>query len=154
MPSAMKKELPAGSHGAAKLAPGDWIDCGQVTVTAAMIDTFAALTGDRFEIHMSSAAAQSHGFKGRVAHGLLVLSLIDGLKNQAPAQFKARASMGWEWRFRRPVIAGDTLSARLTITEIQPAKSPDQAILTLEFQVTGPGGTEVQTCHNRLLAYR
>lgn len=150
----MGRKLPPGSHGAASLAPGDWVDCGHVTVTPEMIDAFAALTGDRFEIHMSDTAARAHGFDARVAHGLLVLSLIDGLKNQAPAQIKARASMGWDWRFRRPVIAGDRLSARLEIEEIAPARAPDQAQLTLRFSVTNQAGDPVQTGSNRLLAYR
>lgn len=77
----MARELPPGIHGADALRPGDRVDCGSVTVTAGMIDDFAYLTGDRFEIHMSDAAAKRHGFAARVAHGLLVLSLVDGLKN-------------------------------------------------------------------------
>ncbi|MDE0208465.1 MAG: MaoC/PaaZ C-terminal domain-containing protein, partial [Boseongicola sp.] len=75
--------LPPGRHGTATLSCGDRIDCGSMTVTAGMIDTFADMAGDRFEIHMSDEAARHHGFDARVAHGLLVLSLIDGLKNRA-----------------------------------------------------------------------
>ncbi len=85
--------IPPGHHCAAILARGDGIDCGAMTVTAEMIDTFADIMGHRFEIHMSDAAARRHGFGARVAHGLLVMSLIDGLKNGAPAQFRASASL-------------------------------------------------------------
>ncbi|WP_363262176.1 MaoC/PaaZ C-terminal domain-containing protein [Mesorhizobium sp.] len=46
-------------------------------------------TRDRFEIHMSDEAALRHGFPASVAHGLLVLSLVDGLKNNAVARFRA-----------------------------------------------------------------
>ena len=119
-----------------------------------MIDAFADLTGDRFEIHMSDAAARRHGFEARVAHGLLVLSLIDGLKNQAPAQLKARASMGWDWQFRRPVLLGDRLSVSYEITEIADARADDQAILTLAFGVLNQNSDTVQNGTNRLLAYR
>lgn len=150
----MGKAVPPGLHGADSLSAGDWIDCGHLTVTAGMIDAFAELTGDRFEIHMSDSAAEAHGFAARVAHGLLVLSLVDGMKNQAPAQIRARASMGWDWRFRRPVIAGDTITARLTIDGMSPARQPDQAVLQLAFTVTNQHGEEVQTGTNRLLAYR
>ncbi len=150
----MTRRLPPGLHGADALDPGDQIDCGQVTITAAMIDAFADLTGDRFEIHMSDAAANRHGFDARVAHGLLVLSLVDGLKNQAPAQLKARASRGWDWQFRAPVLAGDTIAVHLKIEEITPAKAPDQANLTLSFIVENETGVIVQTGSNSLLAYR
>lgn len=150
----MAQAVLPGVHGADALNVGDWIDCGSRVVTTAMIDGFADLTGDRFEIHMSDAAAARHGFGARVAHGLLVLSVIDGLKNLAPAQIRARASMGWDWQFRAPVLAGDTIHVRLTIAGKAAARNNDQAVLTLEFDVTNQDGTAVQTGTNRLLAYR
>lgn len=150
----MGRQLPSGSHGTDTLEVGDQLDCGSIIVTAGMIDRFAELTGDEFEIHMSQDAAKMHGFDDRVAHGLLVLSLIDGLKNQASAQFKARASLGWDWQFRRPVLAGDKLSVSLTIEGIEAAKAEDQAVLLLSFSVTNQDGVEVQKGENRLLAYR
>lgn len=150
----MNRFLPPGLYGADALTSGDRIACGSVTVSADAIDAFANLTGDRFEIHMSDDAAHVHGFGARVAHGLLVLSLIDGLKNQADAQIKARASMGWDWTFRAPVLAGDAITVAYEITEIASAKSDDQAILTLDFDVTNQTGKTVQRGTNRLLAYR
>ena len=103
---------------------------------------------------MSDAAAQAHGFARQVAHGLLVLSLVDGLKNQAAAQFRARASKGWDWAFKAPVLAEDTITCRLRVAGIQPARQPDQAVLTLAFEVTNQDGVVVQTGQNALLAYR
>lgn len=150
----MTRFLPPGEHGADALLAGDRIDCSSVTVTAAMIDAFADLTGDRFEIHMSEEAANKHGFKTRVAHGLLVLSLVDGLKNQAPVQFRARASTGWDWRFKAPVLAGDRINVQLSVDAIAEARAADQAVLTLSFTVTNQDGVTVQTGTNSLLAYR
>ncbi len=150
----MPRLLAPGHHGSDDLSVGDQIDCGQMTVTAERILAFAEMTGDRFEIHMSDTAAQSHGFARQVAHGLLVLSLVDGLKNNAAAQFKARASMGWDWAFKAPVLAEDTISVRITVDDIAPARAEDQAVLTLRFDVTNTDGVPVQTGTNRLLAYR
>ena len=146
--------LPAGRYGADSLSVGDRVDCGSCTVRAEDIDAFAALTGDRFEIHMTQEAARRHGFSDRVAHGLLVLSLIDGLKNRAPAQFAARASLGWDWRFAAPVLAGDRISVGIEVTAIDAARREDQAVLTLEFDVVNQDGVEVQAGTNRLLVYR
>ncbi len=145
--------LPPGHHGAATLKRGDRIDCGTMTVTAEMIDAFADMTGDRFEIHMSGEAARRHGFDARVAHGLLVLSLIDGLKNQAPAQFRARASLDWHWSFHRPVFEGDQIAAIVTIAEIERARQEDQAVLVLDVDVSNQHGRKVQSGINRLLVY-
>lgn len=150
----MANYLAPGRYGADALSVGDRIDCGSKPVTVEAIDAFADLTGDFFEIHMSEKAAQKHGFAARVAHGLLVLSLIDGMKNQAGAQLKARASMGWDWAFRAPVLAGDRIAVVVTIEAIGAARADDQAVLTLGFEVTNQDGVLVQTGTNRLLAYR
>ena len=146
--------LPPGHHGAATLTRGDRIDCGAMTVTVEMIDAFADMTGDRFEIHMSDKAARRHGFDARVAHGLLVLSLIDGLKNRAPAQFRARASLNWDWSFHRPVLADDRIAVTITIAAIEGTRQKDQAVLVLDFDVNNQNGERVQSGTNRLLAYR
>ncbi len=150
----MRSALPRGHYGADQVEVGDWIDCGGVTVSAERILSFADLSGERFEIHLSDAAAQRHGFSRQVAHGLLVLSLVDGLKNNSDAQFKARASKEWDWTFKAPVLAGDRIAARLEVSDISPARAEDQAILTLTFEVLNQNGVLVQRGTNRLLAYR
>ena len=145
--------LPAGLFGFGDIAPGDVVETGSVAVTAAMIDRFADMTGDRFEIHMSDEVANRHGFAARVAHGLLVLSLTDGLKNQAAAQFKAQASLGWDWNFEAPVIAGDTISATITVRAIKPVSAGGRAVVTLEIDTRNQSGVTVQRGTNRLMVY-
>lgn len=133
---------------------GDWFETSGRAVSVEMIDAFAALTGDRFEIHMDEAAARRHGFTGRVAHGLLVLSLVDGLKNQAEARFRAIASLGWDFRFERPVLAGDTIRARIAVAGKRITSKADRGILTLRFAVANQKGEIVQSGENRLMVYR
>ncbi|SNT20794.1 MaoC family dehydratase [Antarctobacter heliothermus] len=145
--------LGPGRYGLAALAEGDVIETARREVTVEMIDEFAALTGDHFEIHMDAAAARSHGFADRVAHGLLVLSLIDGLKNQAPAQFEAIASLGWDWGFAAPVLAGDSIAATITVTELRTTSAGTRGIITLGFEVTNQRGETVQRGVNRLMIY-
>ncbi len=146
--------LPPGTYGADDLVPGDVIVTGAVEVTAQMIDAYADLSGDRFEIHMSEEAAARHGFDARVAHGIMVLGLADGLKNLADAQIKARASLGWSLRFTAPVLAGDTISARITVGEMRHTRAGDQAVVPLAFDVTNQRGETVLAGDNTLLAYR
>lgn len=147
------RQLAAGHHGLADVEVGDWLETGEAQITAALIDGFADLCGDRFEIHMSDEAAARHGFTGRVAHGLLVLSVVDGLKNAAEAQFKAVASLNWNWSFRRPVIAGDAIGVKITIREKRQTKNPDRGILRLGFDVTNQNGELVQDGENLLMVY-
>ena len=147
------RALGPGRYGLGQLRPGDRIEAGHRQVTAGLIDAFAEMSGDRFEIHMSAEAARRHGFDDRVAHGLLVLSLVDGLKNQAPAQFDAVASLGWDWRFAAPVLAGDTIQVVITVEALRPTSDGKRGIATLTFAVTNQRGETVQQGQNKLMIY-
>ncbi len=74
---------------------------------------------------MSGEATRRHEIDARVAHGLLVPSLIDGLKNRAPAQFRARAALDWYWSFHRPVLEGDRIAVNVTNAAIERARQED-----------------------------
>ena len=142
-----------GRYGLADLRVGDVIETARTPVTVAKIDAFADMTGDRFEIHMDTAAAQNHGFPDRVAHGLLVLSVVDGLKNQAPAQFEAIASLGWDWGFAAPVIAEDEIGATITVRALRATSDGKRGIATLDFDVRNQRDETVQRGVNRLMIY-
>lgn len=149
-----ERYLTKGLYGYEDVEVGDCYTTPALLITAQIIDAFAGLTGDHFEIHMDKEAAARHGFSGRVAHGLLILSLVDGLKNQADVQFNAQASLGWNWRFSAPVIIGDTIQSSVRISDVSSPKSKGRAILTLEFVVTNQDGNSVQEGNNRLMVYR
>lgn len=145
--------LAPGRYGLADLKIGDIIETGRRKVGIEEIDAFADLTGDHFEIHMNKAAAKKYGFPDRVAHGLLVLSLVDGLKNQAPAQFAAIASLGWDWGFSAPVFADDEISATITVKALRSTSDGKRGIATLDFGVRNQRNETVQCGVNRLMVY-
>ena len=132
----------------------DWFDTPKHAVMAEEIDRFAEITGDHFAIHMSDAAAQKLGFPSRVAHGLLVLSIVDGLKNRSDARFAAVASLGWDWHFLRPVLVGDMLGARIAIAGKRETRKRDRGILMLKFTVTDQTSRTVQAGTNVLMVRR
>lgn len=147
------RQLENRVYGFEELQVGDQFATESIIVTADHIDRFAGLTGDVFEIHMTDSGAQKHGFPGRVAHGLLILSLVDGLKNRADATFRAIASLGWNWSFHRPVFADDQIRATITIAEKRKTRHQAKAILRLNFEVTNQNGDVVQSGHNQLMIY-
>ncbi len=147
----MTSLLPPGPHAFADLRVGDRVETGDATITGAMIDAFAELSGDRFELHMSKAAAEDLGFPDRVAHGLLVLSVVDGLKNAAGPVLPALASLGWDWTFSAPVFIGDTIRAAIEITEKRATRRPDRGILRLTFDVANQRGETVQKGSNLMM---
>ena len=126
----------------------DWAD-----VSAQTIEAFAALTKDRFAIHLSDEGARAYGFDRRVAHGLLILSLVEGLKSSAPVQVTAFASLGWDWSFRAPVYEGDSIRATVTVAAKR-AAGIDKGMLTLEVRVENQDNQIVQHGRTRLMAQR
>ncbi|MCV6576643.1 MAG: MaoC family dehydratase [Cohaesibacter sp.] len=132
----------------------DMISTAPRTITTRDIDDFAALTGDYFAIHMDREAARAKGFPDRVAHGLLILSLIDGLKNQAEAKLDAIASLGWNWQFSKPVFAGDIIQGVLRVAEKRETKQDNKGIITFEGLVWNQHEICVQSGTNTLMVSR
>ncbi len=116
-----------------------------------MIDAFANLTGDSHPLHLDREAATRFGYPERVAHGLLVLSLIEGLKSSAPARIDTYASGGWTVTFRRPVLLGDTIRARFSITQLRSAPS-GQTVIELAMEARNQRDEVVQRGTTRLIA--
>jgi len=146
--------LSPGTYAFDDIEIGDKLETGKATITTEMIDAFAALSGDQFEIHMDREAAQRLGFEDRVAHGLLVLSVVDGLKNNAEAKLKAVASLGWDWTFEKPVLVGDEISVSIEVVDKRTTKKPDRGIVSLLFDVQNQDGTRVQSGRNQLMMVR
>lgn len=143
--------LAPGNYGFDDLSIGDRIEIGSATISAELIDQFAVVSGDRYALHMDKAFAETHGFRDRVAHGLLVLSVVDGMKNTAEAHLDGFVSLGWNWQFQAPVLAGDTITAVLVIAGKQRSGGGRHGSVRLELKVTNQDGRVVQSGHNTLL---
>ena len=84
------------------------------TVTEADIVMFAGISGDTNPVHLDALFAEQTPFKGRIAHGMLAASFIStvlGTKLPGPGCIY----LGQSLKFRAPVKAGDTVTARVTV---------------------------------------
>jgi len=126
-------------------------DTDGIVITESHIVQFAGLSGDFFALHMDDDFARSLGFPGRVAHGLLGLILVDGLKNRASHRFQAVASLSWQWNFRKPMFPGDRISGRLRVADKRPTRRGDRGILTLAIEVRNANGEILQDGTNLLM---
>ncbi|HZW52388.1 MAG TPA: MaoC family dehydratase [Candidatus Elarobacter sp.] len=91
------------------------------TITEADILLFAAVSGDNYPLHVDAEYAKTTRFGQRAAHGMLTASLLStviGLLLQKPGGIYVEQSI----RFRRPVFAGDTLTATAEVTELIPER--------------------------------
>ncbi|UCF32201.1 MAG: MaoC family dehydratase [bacterium] len=74
---------------------------------------FADLSLDYNPIHFDRRFTETKGFRGPVCHGLLV----GGMVTEIGGQIGMLAS-GMNFRFRKPVYFGDTVTCRLTVDEM------------------------------------
>ena len=92
------------------------------TITESDIELFARATGDFNPVHMDPAYAEKTSFKGRIAHGLLSVGLLSTvLGNTLPGHGTIYLSQ--EVKFLAPVRIGDTITAKVEVTELIPEKN-------------------------------
>ncbi len=91
------------------------------TVTDADVATFAGVSGDTNPVHINDDFAKETLFKGRIAHGMLAASFIStvlGTRLPGPGAIY----MGQSLSFKAPVKIGDTVIARVSVTEVDREK--------------------------------
>jgi 3-hydroxybutyryl-CoA dehydratase len=105
------------------------------TIDDAMIRGFAEVTGDRNPVHLDDDYAKESFFGGRIAHGMLVASLISevlGTRLPGPGTIYLSQQLA----FRAPVRPGDTVTVRAEII----AFDKERSRITMSTRVTNQRG--------------
>lgn len=87
------------------------------TVSESDVYLFAGITGDFNPLHVNEEIAKESLFKTRIAHGMLTGSFIStvlGTKVPGPGTIYLEQNL----KFKKPVYIGDTVTVKVTITEI------------------------------------
>lgn len=108
------------------------------TISAADVAAFADVADDHNPVHLDDDYAAGTPFGKRIAHGMLVASLISAvLANDLPGA--GSVYMSQSIKFKKPVFIGDTITATVTVT----AYRASRRIATLETIVTNQEGVVV-----------
>ena len=92
---------------------------------------FAGIVGDFNPVHMNEVEARNSIFGKQVCHGMLTASLISTVIGTVmPGQ--GSIYLGQTLKFLKPVFFGDTITATVTVTDIDEEKG----ILTLKTEET------------------
>jgi acyl dehydratase len=83
------------------------------TFSESQVERFADLTHDYNPIHFDPRFVAVKGLKGKICHGLLV----GGMITEVGGQIGWLAS-GMNFRFKRPVYIGETVTCTVTIMEV------------------------------------
>lgn len=126
-----------------------------VEVTEALLERFAALTGDRNPMHFDDAFARARGLSGRVAHGMAYasyLSTLIGMHLPGPGALWVSQTL----RFLKPVYLGDRITligsvvqrserTGALVIEIKGGDRQGNAVFAGEAEVLVPGRVDLAT---------
>ncbi len=116
----MKKEFYVGQSGSFSK-----------TLMQSDVYQFAGIVGDFNPVHMNEVEARNSIFGKQVCHGMLTASLISTVIGTVmPGQ--GSIYLGQTLKFLKPVFFGDTITATVTVTDIDEEKG----ILTLKTEET------------------
>jgi acyl dehydratase len=108
------------------------------TFNAADIAAFAQASGDQNPVHLDPEYAATTQFGRPIAHGMLVAGLISAvLGTLLPGP--GTIYLGQELKFKAPVYAGDTVTARIEVIRSR----PDKPIATLQTRCYNQDGAMV-----------
>ncbi|MHB9034718.1 MAG: MaoC/PaaZ C-terminal domain-containing protein [Anaerolineae bacterium] len=128
-----------------ELNVGDEIYSQARTITEADIAGFAALSGDYNPLHTDAEFAKSTPYGQRIAHGLLGLSIASGLAARTGfIDGTAQAFTSLSWRFKAPILIGDTIRLKATVSRTRAMSSLGGGIVYLDVNVLNQRDETVQ----------
>lgn len=106
------------------------------TISETDVYLFAGISGDFNPVHVNKVEAEDSIFGKQIAHGFLVGSLLSnaiGMRLPGPGTIYMEQDM----KFKKPVHIGDTVTAKLEVSEIL---NEEKHILKLTTQVVNQHG--------------
>src|SRR5436190_9240656 len=127
------------------LTAGQKVETTRRTLTEADITMFAGLSGDFDPLHMDELFVKEHTpFRGRIAHGLLVLAISSGLQSELD-RVQSVAYLEERREFVAPAYPGDTIQATWRIDQVRPSRSrPGTGVVHFSIDVVNQGGEVLQ----------
>jgi len=107
------------------------------TITEADIVNFSGFSGDFNPLHTDAEYAASQPFGGRIAHGMCGFSIATGLLVRLNIlEGTILAFFGIEnWRFKAPIMIGDTIHVVMKIAEKIETSKPDRGLILMALDV-------------------
>ena len=129
------------------LNEGDQFDSPTRTITEDDVANFACLSGDFNRLHVDAEYAADSAFGQRIAHGLLVVSVMSGLTTRMLMNTFLEPSLlgllDMQCSFPNPTFIGDTIGVRVTVAEKRETSKPERGILSFRREVINQRGETV-----------
>ena len=114
------------------------------TVTEADIVIFAGLSGDYNVLHTDAEYMKASTFGERIAHGLLGLSIQQGLAARGEPAATHGLLSGLKWKFKGPIKIGDTVHVLSRIASKKDGPDAARGLVTVERRLLNQRDEVVQ----------
>ncbi|WVT77904.1 MaoC/PaaZ C-terminal domain-containing protein (plasmid) [Sinorhizobium chiapasense] len=130
----------------------EYVSAGR-TITEADIVNFAGLSGDFNPLHMDEEwVRENTKYPSRIAHGLLVHSIGEGLNCAELSTWKILGFLETQRRMLLPVLPGDRISQSYVVKSKRPSsKDPSRGVVEVEVAIRNQRDEIVQDGYNRYL---
>jgi acyl dehydratase len=114
------------------------------TVTETDVVLFAGLSGDYNVLHTDAELTKGSLFGERIAHGLLGLSIQQGLASRGEPVAAHGVLQGLKWKFKGPIKLGDTIHVHSRIAGLKDGSAVGPGLATVERRMINQRGEVVQ----------
>jgi acyl dehydratase len=123
------------------------------TITETDLTMFSMMTGDWNPIHADAEFAKTTRFGERLVHGVYGIGLAIGMMHGLGIFEKsAVALLGiTDWRFKKPIVIGNTLRLRLSIVDTEIGRSGRTGRVGRLFELLNEKGEVVQAGRSDVL---
>lgn len=120
------------------------------TLIESDIVNFAGLTGDFNPLHIDEEWVRNNtSFPSRIAHGLLVQSIGEGLSCPGVNDWNILAFLDVQRQMKAPIFPGNRIQQKYKVVEKRPSsKDPSRGIVTVEVEIVNEKGQIVQKGRN------
>jgi acyl dehydratase len=140
------------------LRVGDRYQTPGRTVTETDVVNFAGLSADYNSLHVDAEFAKGLDFGQRVAHGLLILSMVSGLTSRLPfivqmgPAIQGLLDLNCQWP--KPTFLGDTIHVVVSITDMKVTSKGTSGIVTMSRDAVNQRGETVMKSVGKFLIKR
>ncbi len=115
------------------------------TIGETEVSMFAMLTGDFNRLHTDAEYMKESLFGERIAHGLLGMAIVNGLKYRTDINPDGIvAFLGVNWNFVAPILFNDTIHAVMHVESKRETRHSDRGIVVFAIEVLNQRAEVVQ----------
>lgn len=140
------------------MEPGLVFETSSRTVTEADVVSFAALSGDYNRLHVDAEYGAGTPWGSRIAHGMLVASILSGLNTRTVFNQLLEPSLigllEMTYRFPKPTRIGDTIRGQIEVSSVTATSNSSRGIVEFHRQAINQRGEVVCECDALMMVAR